>query len=118
MRDWVNDSKLQAASEKDMMYDLKYIRLERVEPMPKMNIYTVQPRICYLPNYENYIYNDKGTLIERKFTMEEETLREEIDIKDMSEADIIKELEKRGIKMKEDNKKTENAQNFGSTEDL
>ena len=41
MRDWVNDSKLQAASEKDMMYDLKYIRLERVEPMPKMNIYTV-----------------------------------------------------------------------------
>ena len=50
--------------------------------------------------------------------MEEETLREEIDIKDMSEADIIKELEKRGIKMKEDNKKTENAQNFGSTDEL
>ena len=41
VRDWVSESKLQAASDSEKAYDLKYIRLERVEPMPKMNIYTV-----------------------------------------------------------------------------
>ena len=71
-----------------------------------------------MPNFENYIYNDNGRIIERKFEIEEETLREEIDIKDMSYDDIIKELTKRGIVMKKDEKKPDTAQSFGSTEDL
>ena len=51
-----------------------------------MNIYKVQPQDCYLPTYENYIYNDNGDMIYRTYKIEEETLLEEIDISNMTMA--------------------------------
>ena len=86
VRDWVNEKNAHAGDSPLNKYEYKEVRLERLEPIPKMNIYKVQPRDCYLPTYENYIYNDNGDMIYRTYKIEEETLLEEIDISNMTMA--------------------------------
>ena len=82
-------------------YDVKNVRLERIEPIPKLIFYKVQPQICYMPSYVNYKINVEGKLIERKYEMEEETVKEEVEIKDMSLEKIIDLLESKQIRIPE-----------------
>ena len=71
------------------------MRKEAIEPIPKLNVYKVQPQMCYLPSYENYIINVDNELIERKYELEKETLKEEIEIKNMTLEEILEVLEKK-----------------------
>lgn len=75
VRDWVNYN--------FSKYSAKQVRLVRDSPDPVMKIYKVQPKMCFLPTYENYIINVDGDLIHRKFEIEEESFLQEVEIKNM-----------------------------------
>ncbi len=49
-----------------------------------MNIYSVQPKTCYMPSWEKYKFSKDGKRYERKYDLEEETLIDEVAIKQMS----------------------------------
>ena len=87
-------------------FDDTKVIIERIEPIPKMNIYKVQPQYCYLPSYENYIINIDNKVIERVFEFEAETILDEIPIKDLGSPEEIDDLlRKKDIWKKDDDKK-------------
>ena len=100
MRDWVQQEADKFSKFESQYSDVdksKLVILERVEPIPKMNIYSVQPMTCYVPSWEKYKFATDGVRYERKFVLEEETLIEEIAIKNMSSEEIIKALTDNGV---------------------
>ena len=71
--------------------------------------------MCYLPSYENYVINVDNSLIERKYELESESLKEEIDIKGMELDEILEVLKKKQITIKET---AEDPKSFSSTDEL
>ena len=83
-----------------------------------MNIYSVQPKTCYVPSWEKYKFATGGVRYERKFDLETETLIEEVAIKSLSKEEISDKLVEAKVITKEQLPKLEGEEQFKQPETI